>query len=849
MPPAGSATPPPSLPRRFALADLVVDTGRVTVTRGAERVSLPGLSFDLLVELARSAPNVVTHDELMERVWRGVIVSPETVSQRVKLLRDALGDDPREPRYVAGVRGRGYRLLVDVVPVPDATPVPDAVPTPDAVPVPDVPSLPDAVPLPETVPAPADADSRPASREGPHASDVAAEAGTARHSSAAPASSVTPAPAAASTPAPKSGIPQRAVVVALVLVFAIAAVAFFTLRREADAPSAPPPTAQSVEVVGVQARAVAVLPFANLSADPANAFIGLGIAEMVLNRLATSDTLFVLARSSSFAFENRNVDAREIGRQLGARYLVQGSVQRAGDRLRVTAQLVDAQTGRQLEVVQADRNLGELFALQDEIAAQMAAALDVAVPPAKDGTRNVDAQLEYLQGLAALGRWSVTGAQSAIGHFQRAQALDPKFAAAYAGEAEAVRLSAVLREDDIDTVKPRLRELVDRALGLDPNLGQAYVVRALLHDSPEDKERDLRRGIALAPNYGEGYYRLATLLASKPARRAEGLTLYDRAIAVDPMRPRYRFVRAMEAEADGTPHESVRAEMHALLARDPDFTPALHWLATAYAFTDGDYSSALSYAERAHVGDRATIGGPPSLVDLYFAIDDVPAALDAARGTERELVTTIAAAVARGDRRGAARLAFANAPPRDGRPAAPPHALGSVVELAIVAAILDESLRTGDHARGIRLLRDHHCRPAKGDDWCLRPMSIMALISIAQLQIAAGDRRAGEAQLDRAKRFLDAEPDDYGLPYAGRARIAMLRGQPQEAVRELASAIDRNLMLGWWVTVPHDPTFDAIRDTPPFQAVLAQARRHAAKERAEVEALRNEGRLPRRPAP
>src|SRR5690349_18211341 len=105
----------PSLePAGYRVGDLLIDIGRQQVTRATQELPLSQLSFQLLLALARAAPNLLTFDELMERVWPGLVVSPETVSQRVKLVRDALDDDPHSPRYILGVRGRGYRMLAEV---------------------------------------------------------------------------------------------------------------------------------------------------------------------------------------------------------------------------------------------------------------------------------------------------------------------------------------------------------------------------------------------------------------------------------------------------------------------------------------------------------------------------------------------------------------------------------------------------------------------------------------------------------------------------------------------------------------------------------------------------------------
>src|SRR5215831_17058623 len=108
--------PPPTTangiaPPRFRIGDLEVDIGKAEVTRAGEKIALPKLSFDLLYALINAAPAIVTNEELLQQVWPGLMVSPESVAQRVKLLRSAIGDDSQQPRYILGVRGRGYRLI------------------------------------------------------------------------------------------------------------------------------------------------------------------------------------------------------------------------------------------------------------------------------------------------------------------------------------------------------------------------------------------------------------------------------------------------------------------------------------------------------------------------------------------------------------------------------------------------------------------------------------------------------------------------------------------------------------------------------------------------------------------
>jgi adenylate cyclase len=232
------------------------------------------------------------------------------------------------------------------------------------------------------------------------------------------------------------------------------------LRREADAPAAAAASA---------VPSIAVLPFESIGPEAVEPYVGLGIAEMVLNRLSDARSLAVVARSSSFALETRGLDAAQIGRRLGAQFLVQGGVQRAGDRLRVTVQLVDAGSGRQIDAMRFDKASSDLFALQDEIAANVARALDVKFAAGAPGTRDPEAHLAYLQGLEMLGRWRVAESDAALARFVRARELDPRFAAAYVGEARARRQAAFLRGENPPRRTPELLALVERALALDPS--------------------------------------------------------------------------------------------------------------------------------------------------------------------------------------------------------------------------------------------------------------------------------------------------------------------------------------------------------------------------------------------
>ena len=270
--------------------------------------------------------------------------------------------------------------------------------------------------------------------------------------------------------------------------------------------------------------------------------VAMGIAESVLHQLANLAELDVIPRTSSFAFGDRKADAREIGRQLGARYLLEGSEQSDRTRMRVTTQLIDTQTGADVWSMRFDRSPGDIFEVQDEIAVQVTRALELSLDASAvdrltgQGTENLDAYLAFLQGRSLLATDRVIDTKDAIGHFERAIRADPRFADAYVNQAAAEVFVAeyAVTDDRQERFERALRhgkELVAKALELDPENGDAYLQRGHLryYDDLSAAEADYRRGLELSPNSAEGYSGLATVIYEDPAPRDEALALLDRA--------------------------------------------------------------------------------------------------------------------------------------------------------------------------------------------------------------------------------------------------------------------------------------------------------------------------------
>ena len=457
--------------------DLTIDLGRQRVTRGETVIPLAQLSFDFLVALARAAPNLLTFDQLIERVWPGLVVSPETIIQRAKVVRDALGDDARSPRYIAGVRGRGYRMLVAVTPL------------------------------------------------------AAAAAGSAE----AQEREVHPTLSRFGVKPWWWAMGGMGLGLMLVLLSA-----YLLLGR-----THPGPVTAKGEPVSI-----AVLPFTDLSPAKDNEYFSDGMSEELLNRLAKTQGLRVTGRTSSFAFKGKNEDLRDIGERLGVKTILEGSVRKEEDRVRVTAELVNAQDGSALWSDSYDRHLQGVFEIQDEIASRVVTALkrtllvegdatagaDASAP--RRPTSNVEAYNSYLRGQYLLRKRIGKEMEQALVEFQHAVTLDPKFAPAYVGVSNSLMLLEAYGYRNTADVAPRAQQAIARALELDPDLGDAYAAKyfllAQLETAPSKRLPVLERAVALNPND-------TTALAWLGGQISEGLTerlrVLERAYAIDPLAP------------------------------------------------------------------------------------------------------------------------------------------------------------------------------------------------------------------------------------------------------------------------------------------------------------------------
>ncbi|MGQ0639561.1 MAG: protein kinase domain-containing protein [Gemmatimonadaceae bacterium] len=343
---------------------------------------------------------------------------------------------------------------------------------------------------------------------------------------------------------------------------------------------------------------IAVLPFSNLSADPADEYFSDGMTEELIYVLTRLKALRVTARTSSFAFKGQGLDARTIAQRLGVSAVLEGSVRRAGNRLRIAARLVDAKDGYERWSERFDRDLGDVFELQDEIARAIAAALEVQLVSADVTTKAVQTQdlraLElYLKGRFAWNQRTETTIAEAVRYFKEAVTRDPTFARAHAGLADASLALPMYTGVSPSEAWPNAREAALRALALDPTLAEAHTSLAygtMLYEWDWPRaEANFHKAIACDATYSTAHHWYADFLVGR-GRLEEGLREMQRARELDPVS------RITGAELAWMLHLVRRtgdamAQIDQVLQLDPNYAHA-HFIRGLIRITAGQYGDA-----------------------------------------------------------------------------------------------------------------------------------------------------------------------------------------------------------------------------------------------------------------
>lgn len=340
----------------------------------------------------------------------------------------------------------------------------------------------------------------------------------------------------------------------------------------------------------VQENSIVILPFEDMSPDRDNEYFCDGITEEIINALTKIENIHVVARTSAFAFKGQNIDVREIGNKLGVRTLLEGSVRKSGNQLRITAQLINIKNGYHLWSESYDRELADIFKIQDEISMQIVNKLKVSIKPGEESmlgrryTGNLDAYNLYLKGRYFWNRLTEEGLHKSLNFFRQAIQVDADYALAYSGISDAYCRLAWYSYSSPQESFPKAKEAAERALDLDQSLPEAYAslgfVSMCFDRDYEKAFNQIEKAIELDPGFAGAhtYYSICLAITGK---HEEAIREGKKALELDPLTPmmqvnlagRYYYARKYELCV-----ESVKKT----LEMDPGFEIAHYYLAYFY---------------------------------------------------------------------------------------------------------------------------------------------------------------------------------------------------------------------------------------------------------------------------
>jgi DNA-binding winged helix-turn-helix (wHTH) protein/TolB-like protein/TPR repeat protein len=492
-----------------------VDARKRRLLRSGEVVPLVPKAFDTLLALVASGGRVMEKDELMQAVWAGTVVEESALARNIYLLRKALGESPDDHRYIVTVPGRGYRFVAEVIESPDEPP--------------------------ELIVA-----TRTRTRVVTEEESDAATGGSgdaAKEAEAAEFSSV-----AESPPRPLAASPHRRIAVSPIrrvspsflaagaLLLLALPLGYWAWRKV------------WTRGAGAPVTSLAVLPFKPVVAAGGDEYLQMGLADVLINRLSNIKQLTVRPTSAVRKYAGPEQDAVAAGRELQVEAVLDGNIQRAGDRVRVTARLARTSDGATLWAATFDEKFTDLLSVEDKLAERLAAALAVKLTGeererlARRATASAAAFEAYLKGRFFWGKWSRDGLQRAVTHFEQAIKLDPHYAPAHSGLADTYNLLGYLNFMPPREAFPKSEAAALQALRLDDSLGEAHLslakVKFFYHWDAPGFERELQRALDLNPHDADAHGMRGTYLTAI-GKFDEAVAARQRALELDPLSPLY----------------------------------------------------------------------------------------------------------------------------------------------------------------------------------------------------------------------------------------------------------------------------------------------------------------------
>jgi TolB-like protein/DNA-binding winged helix-turn-helix (wHTH) protein len=564
----------------YEFGPFVLDPGERLLRHGTARMELPPRAFDTLLVLVENSGRLLEKDALMRTVWGDTVVEENSLSQVVYLLRKALRDGEDGTRYIETVPKRGYRFVSPVREFQIHQEVHDGKvhegevhkgngdrTGPERPSAPSSPSVTHGISIASS--------GLPGSASSPSPYEINLDA-VSRAASASPEAS-TPSPAARTrwSRAFLSGL-------AIVAVVALLGAAGWKQRLFGDVDPGP-------------IRSVAVLPLQNLSNDPNQEYFVDGMTDELITDLAQIRELKVVSKTSIMRYKGTRSPLPQIGRDLGVDAVVEGSVLRSGDRVRITAQLIRTATDRHIWAAAYDGDLKDVLSLQARVAEAITNEVKLSLTTEESGRLRRGHAVEpeavdlYLRGRYAWNQRNAEGFQKAISYFNQAIEKDPNFALPYSGLADAHTLLVLYGANPNEILEAQAA--AEKALALDPTLAEAHTSLAavkILHDWDwAGAEREFQRALDLNANFAQAHHWYGNLLLGPEGRHDEAIAELQRAGELDPLCVIIKADTGFAYYLAGRYDLALQAYQR-VLAENPNFIP-IHFYLSQYYRQTGQY--------------------------------------------------------------------------------------------------------------------------------------------------------------------------------------------------------------------------------------------------------------------
>jgi TolB-like protein/Flp pilus assembly protein TadD len=582
---------------------------------------------------------------------------------------------------------------------------------------------------------------------------------------------------------------------------------------------------------------IAVLPFENRSRAADDAFFVDGIHDDILTQLSKVSALRVISRTSVERFRKSDLSMQEIAKQLGVRSILEGGVQRAGDRVRINVQLIDAPTDAPVWAETYDRELiaPNIFSIQSELAAAIAGKLKTSLTTAEQAransipTQSLAAWEAYQRGRQRLAKRNTAAIGEAEGHFRKAIEHDPMFALAWDGLADALVLQAYYGSRPKGARLADAEQAVTRALKLEPNLAEGWAsagVIAYQRLELDRAEQMLRRAIALNPNYAPAHHWLSMSLTDL-GRRSDALAMAESAVMLDPLSGVINNWLGNARDRVGRFDDALVAFRQAIEI-EPTMALPYVGIGLVYAYGFGRFDGAPTWYEKAASVDPGNPFAFTCLAQLYWELgDEIEAGRWLARALaigQADVYTNLVAAVLyadRGDMETARRHAE----------------VAAELDPWTLFLLRDDDFRKGDYAGARARYAKAYPNLFASELPTFKERDASAAIDLAVVLQHTGEGDRAKALLDRSEAYFQTIPrmGAFGSGYSD-VRILALRGERAMALAALREA-ERARCRGFWRYYRDiDPALASIRKEPEFKAIFADIERDVARQRARLAA-------------